>query len=206
VLRFESSFERWADDPEPPSAGGGILRDIGSHLVDQALYLFGPVLRVYAETHERGPEAEDDALLLLQHASGVRSHLSGAWRQGSPAPRFRVTGTDGAFVIDPPMEGQERALIEGRSPATEGEAWGREPELAWGRVCRGDQTKAVPSERGRWDLFYEGFAQAIKGAGPVPVDPWDAGATATVLDAARRSAAEGRRGDLPRADTTESAR
>jgi Haem-degrading/Oxidoreductase family, C-terminal alpha/beta domain len=173
-------------DPEPPPSGGGILRDFGSPLVDQAPYLFGPVLRVYAELHERGPQVEDDTLVLLQRANGVRTRLSGAWRQGAPAPRFRVTGTDGAFVIDPPIEGQERALIEGRSPADDGEAWGCEPQVAWGRVCRGDRSTAVPSERGRWDLFYEQLAQALTGAGPVPVGPWDAVATAAVLDAARR--------------------
>ena len=52
LRRFESAFERWAPQPEPRPAGGGLLRDFGSHLVDQALHLFGPVHRVYAETHE----------------------------------------------------------------------------------------------------------------------------------------------------------
>ena len=77
VRRFESAFERWAAQPEPRPAGGGLLRDFGSHLVDQALHLFGPVRRVYAETHEVSPEAEDDFLLLLQHTSGMHSHLVG---------------------------------------------------------------------------------------------------------------------------------
>ena len=49
----------------------------------------------------------------------------------------------------------------------------------------------VPSERGRWDMFYPAFAAAVRGTGPVPVDPRDAVATARVLDAARRSATEG---------------
>ena len=56
---------------------------------------------------------------------------------------------------------------------------------------RGDEGVPVPTERGRWDTFYPAFAAAVRGQGPVPVDPRDAVATATVLDAARRSATEG---------------
>jgi predicted dehydrogenase len=197
VLRMESTFERWAPQPEPPAAGGGLLLDFGSHLVDQALLLFGPVHGVYAESHAVGAQLENDFVLLMQHSSGMRSHLSGAWRQGAPAPRLRVTGSEGSFVVTGPMDGQEEALLNGRTPATEGEDWGREPEAAWGKLCRGDEVRTIPSERGRWDLFYERFARAVRGAGAVPVDPWDAVATATVLDAARRSAAEGRSVDVP---------
>lgn len=197
VRRFESTFERWADDPKPPAAGGGLLRDFGSHLVDQALYLFGPVHRVYAETHELEPQLEDDFQLMLAHDPGVRSRLSGAWRQGAPAPRMRVTGSTGSFVTAAPMDGQEQALVAGRTPAGAGGDWGREPETAWGSIGRGDDRRAVPSERGRWDQFYEHFARAVRGDGPVPVDPWDAVATARVLDAARQSAARGHSIDLP---------
>ena len=197
VRRFESAFERWAPDPEPPAAGGGLLRDFGSHLVDQALHLFGPVHQVYAETHELEPELEDDFQLVLAHGGGMRSRLSGAWRQGAPSPRIRVTGSEGSFVTSASMDGQEDALIAGRTPAGDGMDWGREPETAWGSLCRGEERWAIQSERDRWDLFYEQFAGAVRGDGPVPVDPWDAVATATVLDAARRSAAEGRSLDVP---------
>jgi predicted dehydrogenase len=197
VRRFESAFERWAPDSEPPAAGGGLLRDFGSHLVDQALHLFGPVHQVYAETHELEPELEDDFQLLLAHSGGVRSRLAGGWRQGAPAPRIRVTGSKGSFVTSASMDGQESALIAGRTPASDGVDWGREPETAWGSLGRGEDRRAIPSERGRWDLFYQQFASAVRGDGPAPVDPWDAVATATVLDAARRSAAQGRSVDVP---------
>ena len=200
VRRFESAFERWAPDPQPPAAGGGLLRDFGSHLVDQALHLFGPVHQVYAETHELEPELEDDFHLVLAHVGGMRSRLSGAWRQGAPSPRIRVTGSEGSFVTSAPVDGQEAALIAGRTPAGDGVDWGREPETAWGSLCRGEERRAIPSERGRWDLFYAQFAGAVRGDGSVPVDPWDAVATATVLDAARRSAAEGRSLDVPAVD------
>ena len=197
LRRFESAFERWAPEPEPPPAGGGLLRDFGSHLVDQALHLFGPAGRVYAETHGVGPESEDEFLVLLQHTSGMHSQLSGAWRQSAPRPRFRVTGSTGSFVVNSPVDGQEAALVAGRTPSSEGADWGREPPEAWGTLHLGTGSEVVPSERGRWDQFYKQFADAVRGIGPVPVDPWDALATATVLDAARRSATDRTSVDVP---------
>jgi len=109
-----------------------------------------------------------------------------------------VTGTAGSFVIESPMGGRQEALVLGRSPATEGEDWGREPEAAWGRLWCGDECEVIPSERGgRWDQFYEEFARAVQGAGPVPVDPWDVVATTLVLDTLRRSATEPRSLEVP---------
>jgi predicted dehydrogenase len=192
VTRFESRFERYEPDPGPPAAGGGTLLDFGSHLVDQALVLFGPVSGVYAEMHHRDDESalDDDIFAALNHDSGVHSHLWGSWRQGAPGPRFRVTGTTGTYVVDG-GDGQEALLLGGASPATERDRWGTEPESRWGRVHRGDTSETVPSDRGAWDSFYPAFAAAVRGNGPVPVDPWDAVATATVLDAARESAMTG---------------
>jgi predicted dehydrogenase len=190
--RFESRFERFAPDPGPSAAGGGALLDFGSHLVDQALVLFGPAHSVYAEIHtpDRAGALDDDVFLAVTHAGGVRSHLWGSWRQSAPGPRFRVTGTTAGYVVVPDMDGQEDLLVAGHSPATHAD-WGTEPESRWGAIFRGGQAERLASERGAWDLFYPGFAKAVRGAGPVPVDPWDAVATAEVLDAARRSAMTG---------------
>ena len=77
------------------------------------------------------------------------------------------------------MDGQEEALIAGSTPATEGDAWGSEPAERWGRLQRGDDGEPVPSERGRWDTYYPAFAAAVRGEGPVPVDPRDAVASLT---------------------------
>ena len=191
VTRFESRFERFDPEPGPPAAGGGTLLDFGAHLVDQALVLLGPVAGVYAEWRVRESGLDDDVFIALTHASGARSHLAGSWSEGAPGDRFRVTGTTGSYVVGGPMDGQEAALIAGQTPATLGANWGAEPPERWGRVQRGDQQEAVPTERGRWDTFYPAFARAVRGDGAVPVDPWDAVASLTVLDAARRSATEG---------------
>jgi predicted dehydrogenase len=187
VTLFDSAFERFSPDEPVPAAGAGILRDFGAHLVDQALLLFGPVARVHGELGAGEPE--DRFFAVLEHRGGMTSHLSGDWVQGAPAPRFRVRGSAGAYVVWG-MDGQEPALIEGRSPATE--EWFHEPEERWGRLQRGDASEPVPSERGRWDTFYPAFAAAVRGEAPVPVDPHDAIASLTVIDAIRESAALGR--------------
>jgi predicted dehydrogenase len=186
VTRFESAFERFAGDEPVPAAGGGILRDFGSHLIDQALHLFGPVASVYGEVGGDGP-LEDRFFAVLEHHGGMTSHISGDWYQGAPAPRFRVRGSKGSYVVEG-MDGQEPALLAGRTPATEGDAWGTEPPERWGRLQRGDAGEPVPSERGRWDTYYPAFAAAVRGEAPVPVDPRDAVAALTVIDAIRASA------------------
>ena len=149
-----------------PASGGGILRDFGSHLVDQALLLFGPVASVYGECAARG-ELDERFFAALEHRGGMTTHLTGDWVQGAPGPRFRVRGSAGAYVVFG-MDGQEEALIAGRSPATEGDAWGTEPPERWGRLQRGETSEPVPSERGRWDTFYPAFAAAVRGEAPVP--------------------------------------
>jgi predicted dehydrogenase len=127
----------------------------------------------------------------LTHTAGGRSHLWGSWTQGAPGPRFRVTGTAATYVSGAPVDGQAHLLLAGHTPASLGPSWGAEPTLHWGRLHRGDAGEQVPSERGSWDAFYPAFARAVRGVGPVPVDPRDAIATATVLDAARLSATDG---------------
>jgi predicted dehydrogenase len=191
ITRFESRFERFSPDPGPVPAGGGTLTDFGSHLVDQALVLLGPVTSVYAEWRIRESGLDDDVFVALTHAGGARSHLAGSWSEGAPGLRFRVTGTTGSYVVDGPMDVQEGLLLAGHTPATLGEAWGAEPEARWGRLRRGDEGETVPTLPGAWDAFYPAFARAVRGEGPVPVPARDAVATATVLDAARRSATEG---------------
>jgi predicted dehydrogenase len=192
AVRLESRFERFAPDPGPPASGGGTLLDFGSHLVDQALVLFGPARTVYAEMHASKPAEgrDDDAFVAITHAAGVLSHLWGSWRENAPGPRFRMTGTAATYVGIPDMEGQEHLLVAGHSPATRAD-WGAEPEHRWGRVFRDGTSSMLRSEPGAWDTFYPAFAAAVSGTGPVPVDPWDAVATAQVLDAARESANAG---------------
>jgi predicted dehydrogenase len=198
VHRFESRFERWRPAPRPgawrelerPEAGGGLLLDLGSHLVDQALLLFGQPRSVYAEVDRRraGVEGDDDVFIALQHPGGVRSHLWASALAAQVGPRLRVLGERGAYVKRG-LDVQEEALRAGRRPTEPG--WGREPPERWGRLGVDGQLREVETEPGAYQLFYAGLAEALRSGGPPPVDPDDAVAGLRILDAARQSAASG---------------
>jgi len=192
VFRWESRFERWEPQLEEgwrelaaAEEGGGVLLDLGSHLVDQALQLFGPARTVYGELDSRraGAQVDDDAFVAITHESGVRSHL---WMSATAAqlgPRFRVLGDRAAFVkygLDP----QEPALAAGARPGDAG--WGLEPDELWGLLGTVDATQRVPTEAGAYERFYARVAAALRDDGPPPVDPRDSVAALEVLDAARR--------------------
>ena len=197
IRRFESRVERYSPKSVGKVSGGGMLRDLGSHLVDQALLLFGPVSRVYAELDF----ATQDTLLdhaffvSLTHASGVVSHLWGSCLQNCPGPRFRVSGSAGCYSVEG-LDGQEAASLAGLSPKSEGDRWGVEEHRRWGWFEQGAQRERIPSERGCWDAFYRELQDAVEGRGVNPVYPRDAVASATVLDAARLSAEQGQVVDL----------
>ena len=190
VTRVESRFERFAPHAGPGQSGAGSLLDFGSHLADQALMLLGPATAVYAEFRVRENGLDDDVFVALTHASGARAQLWGSWSQSAPGPRFRVTGTEATYVLQP-SDSQEDALLAGKTPATLGDAWGIEPAGSHGTLYRGVTSAPYPTERGRWDTFYPAFAGAVRGANPPPVDMHDALASMTVLDAARLSAKTG---------------
>ncbi|MFD4674395.1 Gfo/Idh/MocA family oxidoreductase [Lentzea sp. NPDC058450] len=189
VRRFESRFERWV--PEiwdnwrefgDPAEAGGLLYDLGAHLVDQALELFGPVKSVYAEQDRRRPGAQvdDDVFVALTHENGVRSHLWASAHAANYGPRFRVLGSEGAFEIDG-LDEQEDALAAGRRPADGN--WGRETRT--GRLGVLDETTEITVEPGAYQHFYAELA-----AGRVPVDPAGAIASLQVIEAAFLSARE----------------
>jgi predicted dehydrogenase len=190
VTRVESRFERFAPQAGPGKSGAGSLLDFGSHLVDQALVLLGPAKAVYAEFRVRENGLDDDVFVALTHTNGARSQLWGSWSQSAPGPRFRVTGAEATYVLQP-SDSQEDALLAGETPATLGDRWGVEPADSHGTLYRGLTSAPYPTERGRWDTFYPAFARAVRGVNPPPVDMHDAVATATVLDAARLSATTG---------------
>ena len=195
VTRFESRFERWRVVPKPrwmlPNAAAideGMLPDLHTHLIDQALVLFGPVSSVYAELDRRrsGVQVDDEAFVALTHASGVRSHLKATIVAANQAPRYRVYGDRSAFVKDG-VDPQEEMLKAGRRPGDQG--FGYEPESKWGTLSDGERTENVPTLAGQYPKFYEGVVQAVNG-GALPVDPADAVAGLAIIDAAYRSAAE----------------
>jgi predicted dehydrogenase len=197
VHRFESRFERWRPEIKPgwrespdPAQAGGILNDLGSHLVDQALHLFGPAAQIYAEVATRRPGAvtDDDAFIALTHTEGVESHLWMSALAAQPGPRLRILGNRAAYTVQN-LDPQESALRAGELP---GPGWGAPPEDDWGVLGTLEKEERYPSLPGDYPAFYAGVAEALRDGGPAPVDPRDALATLTVLELARLSAAEGR--------------
>jgi predicted dehydrogenase len=207
VHRFESRYDRWRPKPKAgwresadPAEAGGILYDLGSHLVDQALHLFGPAAGVYAEVDVRRPGAavDDDAFIALTHATGVRSHLWMSALAAQPGPRLRVLGDQAGYTVYG-MDPQEEALRAGRRP---GPGWGAPAERDWGQLGPPGDTRPHPSLPGDYPAFYAGVAAALRDGTPVPVAAADVIAALTVLEAARRSAAEGRTVRLIMAEVT----
>jgi len=193
-LRFESRFERWRPVPKggwreegAPEEAGGLLYDLGSHLIDQALVLFGPASHVYAELDRRRPsvEVDDDAFVALTHTCGVRSHLFMSVVAAQLGPRFRVLGSRAAYVKHG-LDVQEAALRS--NPRVDSTGFGEDPSDAWGLLGQGDETRPVPTEVGGYQRFYEGVVAALRGGAKPPVDAADAVAALEIIEAARRSA------------------
>lgn len=199
VARFESRFERWRPqvattwkETAGAGEGGGILYDLGPHVIDQALLLFGPVEGVYAEVDRTRPGATnpDDVFIALTHISGVRSHLFMSAAAADLGPRFRVLGTSGGYRIFG-LDGQEDALRAGRRPDTEDGGWGTEPESRTGILSGSAAPEAIPTLPGDYPAFYREWSSALHGQGPVPVDPADAIAGLRIIEAAQRSSDTG---------------
>jgi predicted dehydrogenase len=195
IVRFESRFERWRPRVRPeawrergdPEEAGGLLFDLGSHLIDQAVVLFGPPRTVYAEVDHRRPSAEvdDDVFVALEHGSGVRSHLWMTVLAAIGGPRMRLLGMRAAYE-KVGLDVQERALGEGSRP--DDPAWGREPPDRWGRLGVGDDTSSVETEPGAYPEFYRGVAASLRTGSPPPVDPNDSVAVLEIIEAALQSA------------------
>jgi predicted dehydrogenase len=195
VHRMESSIDRWRPTPRSTwkdrggSAGaGGVLYELGSHLIDQAIDLLGDVDQAYAEVGCRraryGVDADDDVFLALRHTSGAISHLRMSELAPEPAPRFRVTGSLGTYRKDG-TDPQEADLRAGRRPGTSPD-WGREPSELWGVLNTGERADPVPTESGNYPEFYRRVAVALAGAGPMPVAPEHAVRVIEVIEAAYR--------------------
>jgi predicted dehydrogenase len=198
VFRFESRYDRWVPKVKDnwrefgdPAEAGGLLYDLGAHIVDQALQLFGPVAEVYAEVDRRRPgvAVDDDVFVALHHTNGVRSHLWASALAATRNPRFRVLG-DHATFTKYGLDVQEPQIKDGLRPGDEG--WGVEPAADAGTLGVDDATETVPTEAGRYQDFYAQVRDALRGEAAFPVDPASSVETLRVIEAAHRSGAQAR--------------
>ena len=198
ITRYEARMDRyrpqprsgaWRELPEP-NEGGGLLLDLGTHLIDQAMQLFGWPRRVYAEVEHRRPgsQVDDDTFVALEF-NELRAHLWMSYVARLPGPAVRLHGLNGSyekFAGDP----QEQALSGGQRP---GElTWGIESPDNWGRLSASiaglHVDGRIESQPGAYQTFYAEMRDALHSGGPPPVDPEDAIGVLRVIEAARASA------------------
>jgi predicted dehydrogenase len=198
VHTVESRFEPWKLENRAgwkrratPADGGGILFDLGPHLVDQVMRLLGPVRAVHAEiaTRRPGGTADDDVFLSLEHEGGRRSRLAMSHVAALPGARFRVLGSAGAYEVHG-LDPQEAQLAAGLAPTDP--AYGVDAGGRGGVVVSDGSRRDEPTDPGCYPAFYSQLADALRGVGELPVDPWDAVRALEVIEAARRSADAGR--------------
>jgi scyllo-inositol 2-dehydrogenase (NADP+) len=199
LVLYQSHYDRyrpqlrpgaWRERVEP---GSGVLFDLGVHLIDQAMQLFGKPNSVGAEVRcERDGAIVDDAFDVILHYPGMRAVLRASMLACAPGPRFLLRGTAGSYLktaFDP----QEDALKCGETPG--GDSWGREAQERWGTLStpEGDKINArpVPTEQGDYRGYYENIRDAILGRAQLAVTPEQAADVLLAVELARESSARG---------------
>jgi len=198
LWRVYSRMDQDAPDQVTAGPGHGLLLDLGSHVVDQLLWLLGPVRSVTAHLDWVDlPEGRTDGgfTLDLTHVTGVSSFVESSKLGHVSVRELRATGSTGSYSARG-TDVQADAVAAGRRPAGDPEHWGYEEPQHWGTLATETGEVRVPSAQGRWQDLYTQFAAAIRGEGEQPVPAAEAIRTLQVLDAARRSALDGGAVDL----------
>ena len=207
LVTYESHFDRFRPLPrentwkEGANAANGLLMDLGPHLVDQALALFGPPEGITASVRrDRDTTDIEDAFDITLEYPRLRAHCRSSMLAADAAPRFLLHGTEGSYKkygLDP----QEPALVGGAKVPRMGEGeWLAEPEAQWGTLTIApvpadpanlERTK-VPTEPGDYRLYYANVRDAINGTAKLAVTAEDGYRTIKVLEMARQSTEERR--------------
>jgi scyllo-inositol 2-dehydrogenase (NADP+) len=213
LVTYESHFDRFRPEPrentwkEGANSANGLLMDLGPHLVDQALALFGAPVGITASVRkDRDLTAIEDAFdITLEYPGysgqhGLRAHCRSSMLACDAAPRFLLHGTKGSFKkygLDP----QESALVEGAKVPRVGEGeWLAEPEAEWGTLTvapvpadPGTLTRTkVKTELGDYRGYYANVRDAIHGVAKLAVTPEDGWRVVKLLEMARKSSTEGK--------------
>jgi scyllo-inositol 2-dehydrogenase (NADP+) len=202
VAEYEARFDRfrlepkpgaWKEKPDHPAAG--VLWDLGPHLIDQALVLFGEPRAIWASAFcQRETSKVDDAFDLYLEYPRTRATLRARIIAYAPGPHLLIHGTEGSFVkygMDP----QEEILRSQNCPDGPdwGANWGEEPEQRWGTLSRvNGETRKVKTERGDYRGFYANVRDAIEKRAPLDVTPDQALRTMRGILLAHKSSREGR--------------
>ncbi|WP_437953136.1 oxidoreductase [Sorangium sp. So ce296] len=196
VASYEAHFDRfrpaikqgWREEAAP---GSGILYDLGAHLIDQALVLFGPPRAVTADLLAQRPEARTvDYFHLTLDYGRRRVIVRSSTLACEPGARFAVHGDGGSF-LKYGIDGQEDALKAGKRPGAP--EWGREDPRWFGTlVTATGERRAIESLPGAYEAYYEGIADAILDGAPPPVRAEEARDVIRIIEAAMQSSSERR--------------
>ena len=167
VVTFESHFDRFRPELKPNAwreqahPGSGVWFDIGPHLFDQALLLFGVPEAIVADIRiERDGAVVDDAFDVTLYYRHARAVLRASMLRPPHGPTWIVNGTKGSF-IKYGMDPQEAALKEGRTP--DEPDWDSEPPDLYGKLVTADATRTVPTLRTSFAHYYENVRDAMLG-------------------------------------------
>jgi len=196
IVHFESHFDRfrpqivdnWREKDVP---GNGITYDLGTHLIDQTVMLFGKPKWVYAEIlKQRKGAVSDDFFDITMMYEGMKTRLSASVMVNAPLPKFLVLGEKGSYVKYG-LDVQEKAFKAGEVP--EGPNWGIENAEAWGTLHLENSAISYPTERGDYRHFYQNIADAIHGKAELKVKMEEAITVLEIIEAVFRSNQEGKR-------------
>ncbi len=201
LVEFESVFARYRNFIKPDTwkesgeYGGGLTYNLGSHLIDQALQLFGMPQAVFADiaTLRTNGQVDDYFLIHLIRpalAPQVKVTVKASYLMCEPEPRFVLHGTEGSFVKHG-TDNQEAALIAGKVPGTEG--WGVEPEADWGTLhTEAEGCQKYPTLPGNYGGFYENVYQHLRLQQPLATGAREVLNGIKVIEAALQSSREER--------------
>jgi len=200
IVEYESHFDRYRPGLKPgawkekDAPGAGLLYDLGSHLIDQALCLFGLPETVTVDLQQQRPgSVVDDYFEVVLGYGKFKAILKAGMLMRERGPRFMLHGTKGSF-IKYGMDPQEEALVRGDRPG--GPAWGTEPGHQWGLLntdlnglhYRG----AIETQPGRYLDFYDNIFRAITAGEELAVTPEEARNVIAIIELARSSSRESR--------------
>ncbi|HET7705411.1 MAG TPA: Gfo/Idh/MocA family oxidoreductase, partial [Thermoanaerobaculia bacterium] len=186
LFSYEAHFDRFRNEPRPGAwrestdPGSGILYDLGSHLIDQALLLFGEPERIVGDVRtERDFARTDDAFDIWMHYPRLKVTLIAGMLVRERTPRYVLRGSTATFVkygLDP----QEADLAAGKSPRDPN--WGREPREQWGTLISDAGEQVIETIPGNYAAFYENVRDAVLGRAELEVRPEDAARTIEIIE------------------------
>jgi predicted dehydrogenase len=195
VVEAEFHFDRYREELSPkqhkeiPGPGTGVLYDLGAHLIDQALQLFGWPSKLFADIRIIRPVSKvDDYFEVLLYYPNLRVRLKASYSVREALPGYIIHGLKGSF-IKPKTDVQEALLQAGNIPG--GEDWGREPQTEKGllhtEIDGLEERKYIDSEQGNYDDYYSGIYEAIRNNKPVPVTAEEGMNVIRIIEAAFES-------------------